>query len=60
MCYNSCKYFWFNPVEGTDGCKKGKNPCPEEEPISHCCGAKINEDWQCTVCLIDCEDDFDF
>ena len=30
MCYNNCEHFRFNPMEGTDRCVRGKNPCPAE------------------------------
>lgn len=44
MCYNDCNSFRFNPFtgEGTCGMKKGQR-CPEDIPLSDCCGTEMHE-----------------
>lgn len=45
MCYNSCSWFHFNPMTGLDKCSLPKHSrCPEDLPVSNCCGAEI-QDW---------------
>ena len=34
MCYNSCSYFFFNPMDGTDKCTLPKDvQCPMDDPL---------------------------
>ena len=62
MCFNSCEYFKYNPVIGEGGCKRGKNPCPEDEndKCDRCGGItdevyEFQELYVCEECLEELE-----
>ncbi len=63
MCYDAppCKYFWFNPITGNDGCRlpKGKT-CTALLYFCTVCGKLLPLDYEekiCEDCLLEQQED---
>ena len=52
MCYNNCQYENYNPMTGDCHCRRGSNPCPEEEELIMCpyCETEQELSDTCTEC----------